>query len=66
MMQCRRWLIDDDLQELLGKSVVGRRTILRDVLLVFFSSVECSGPAQKLMREACFVGAVILYKANRT
>jgi len=55
--------VGDNLQELLGNSVVGRMTILGDVLLVFSGSEKCSGSAHSLMRDFGFVSGK-LCKAN--
>ena len=48
-------LVNGDLQELLGDSVVGRVTVRLDVFLVLSGSKERSGSAHSLMRQLGFV-----------
>lgn len=55
VVRFRRWLVDGDIQELLGNSVVGRVTVLLDVFLVFSGSKERSGSAHSLVRQLCLV-----------
>lgn len=43
--------MDGYLQEFLGFGMVVRLTVLGDMVLVFLGSVECSGTAQKLVRD---------------
>ena len=53
-----------DLHKLLGESVVVGFSVLSDMVLVFFGSVECSGCAQGLVREVGLVWGIFVLECR--